>query len=191
MGKKHDREWVHAKTSGLLEMKDDERLAMVRLMMDCHTRPDRRTALALSYIYGARPNELIMLTKENFTIVGDELRLELPTMKGGNKRIIDLEIEATPFLKDVIVPYVSSIQSGPIFPRWHNPTNINYVFSQSFKKTGHELNPNTLRHFRMSWLAYLDASIIELKSWKGAKSQESVEPYLSFKPLTKFKKAIR
>ena len=192
MGIKHSKEWTNQKGLELLNMKDSERLALISKMIDSVESPREKTAIALSYIYGARPQEFLMLKKEEFKIIGDDLRVKLPTVKKGNPRIIELDIKETPFLQSIVVPYLDTIlDDEPIFRNWKDPTNINQVFKKAMHKVGFEFNPNVFRHFRMSYIGYLGGNMMQLKAWKGAKTQQSVEEYLGFKPVTEFKKAIR
>ncbi|MEM2900642.1 MAG: site-specific integrase [Thermoplasmata archaeon] len=188
---KHDKKWIKDKTEFLLTMDDLKRQEIIDRMMAACDREEERFVIAMHYIFGLRPGELITMETDNFLVVGNLLNVKIKTLKGGVQREIRLDINTTPFLKNVILPFIQKKQ-GRLFD-WNHTTNINAVFKKVKKKLGenYEFNPNVFRHFRLSWLGYKGANIMQLKAWKGARSYESIEPYLDYKPITEFERSIR
>ena len=174
----------------LLEMPEDERLKLIRKMYNVLEKKKEKVAFALLYLYGMRPEELIKLKRNNFEIYDEFVRLRLPTVKRGVDRIIDLDIKDTPFMNDII-EYVKSVE-WKLFPTWNDPTAINNtVFKRIKDKLGINISPYAFRHYRLSYIAYLGAELMDLIVWKGAKDLRSVIKYLAKRPVRKFRRSIK
>lgn len=196
MGIKRSKKWKKEKVLELLEMKDSERIEMIREMLSFLDHPHEKVALVLFYIYGLRPEEALELTKDNFKIVGNILIVRLPTVKDGMPREIELDVEETPFLKDVLVPYLENLKDGQRLwpPTWNDPTNFNNSVFKKIKIRSYgkyDYNPYVFRDFRESYLGYLGVPLTMLMAWKGARDVRSVSPYLTLKPIRELKKAIK
>lgn len=178
-------------TELLLRTSPTERQIWVEKLASQTNKPHEKYVIYMLYIYGMRPAELMQIRKESFESDGETLRIFLPTVKRGDRRIIDLDIKETPFLK-WIVKYVKN--STTVLPEsWNDPTNINAVFKKVSDKLGKiRISPYVFRKHRLSYLAIeQDASAYDLQVWKGAKDMRSVQPYIRMKPITKFGKKIR
>lgn len=192
MGEKHTKKWVRDKAQALLDMPEQERIALIERMFSFLDKHYEQFAVVMFYIYGLRPEELLILTKDKFKVVDSSLIVKIPTLKGGEERTLRLSLTDTPYLERVVLPYLDKVQYN-LFPFWRHTTNLNHIFRKIKNRSNAQidLNPYVFRHFRMNYIASLGASQYDLKNWKGAKSFSSVEEYLHFNPVTKFEKAIR
>lgn len=175
----------------MLDWSEEKRIEFIEKLLSVCKHGHEKYVVVMLYIYGLRPAELMQITIDKFTIGEDELRVRLPTLKGGIPRTIDLSIKDTPFIS-FLVNYLN--QNVNLLPRtWHHTTNINAVFKKIAKKLESErISPYIFREFRLSYLAIvLDASATDLQTWKGAKDFRSVSPYIRRKPIKKFSKLIR
>ncbi len=174
----------------LLLMSPEKRLKIIRRMYNILPNAEQKAAFALLYIYGLRPAELLELKQSNFQQLNDNtLRVFLPTKKGGKTRIIDLNINETPFLKETW----EFIKSRPwkIFPRWNHVSILNNtIFKTIYEVLGINISPYAFRHYRLSFIMYNGGDVHEVAAWKGASDIRSVMPYLRFKPVSKFKRKI-
>lgn len=183
---------INERTERILKWSDSERLQLVNTMISQCDYPHEKYVVIMLYIYGMRPSELMEITGDNFRVVGDQLRIILPTKKRGFNRVIYLSIEATPFL-GWLSDYIRDNTKSLVPLSWHNTTNINGVFKKIANKLGTDrISPYMFRKFRLSFLAIeLDASAYELQNWKGSKDISSVTPYIMMKPIKKFAKSIK
>lgn len=198
MAKKEVWEKIEKWTEEYLELDEGVRIEMIQNAISCANTLGKQATLALIYIYGMRPAELVSLRKSNFTIKEGQLTVGLPTAKRGHKRTITLDIADTPFLH-IIISYVNSLSpaNARLFPRWNSPTNINraiYKIENKYEKEFRKriyLAPYVFRKFRLSYLGMRGADIQDLLAWKGGKSIKPLESYLALRPVTKWAKAIR
>jgi integrase len=158
--------------------------------------PEHKVLLALLYLTGARPAELLELKKRNFLIVGSDLRMILPTKKrkkagAVNDRLLPVDIEETPFVKSLIMPWVESLpsQDSDVLSI-RTTTRIQQIV---YALSDNQLCPYTFRHNRLSQLAMGGATVDELRQWKGASNIASITPYLLMSPrvLDRIKKGIK
>ena len=157
-----------------------------------------RAFISILWLTGARPSEILMLTKERIKIDHNKITILMPTLKlGGTKSFTvkdrTLEITRDSVRQDIegrgkfayqeaIVQYVNKlVQNSKIFPRtvrWAEKL-INKL---SLKVVGKILSPYHFRHSFFVWFARGGASLDDLMNWKGALSVQSVSPYLRAKP---------
>ena len=149
---------------------------------------EQRVLVALEYHTGARPSELLELRRRDFTIVGPDLRIVLQTKKGGDPRLISYDIQATPFVPDIVLPWIQKLESAdsPIFS-FTTTTRIKQII---YELSEEKFCPYNFRHSKLTRMAMQGATAWELKAFKGAKTLRSVEPYVNLSPntLEKFRK---
>jgi integrase len=184
-------DFINKITDDMLAASVKTRQRFVDSLIQLCKKRHERYVVAMLYIYGMRPKELMMLKKRDFTITDKSVTVRLPTVKKGEERTIRLKIADTPFL-NIVVNHVERSES--LLPMsWKHTTNINAVFKRISKLGGERrFSPYIFRKYRLSYLAIeQDASAYDLKLWKGAKDMRSVSPYLRMKPLTKFESKIK
>jgi integrase len=143
-------------------------------------RPGQKVAIALEYITGARPAELIELRKRHFRIIGSDLQIIVPTKKGGFERVLPFDIENTPYVKELIIPYTQSLPEPDSFILpFRTTTRLKQL---TYEASDNKLCPYNFRHNRLSQLGLIGASLQELMNFKGARDAKSVIPYLYRNP---------
>jgi integrase len=173
--------------------------------------------LIIIYYTGARPAEILKLNRESFKIEGRELSIDIQTLKRGSPRKNLIPMRHA--LVKQLWQYVSSLPPyTPIFDKlcasrllpskkkdgtlsadknglqkFH--TDTTYKVYNHFKHVfdGTELEgipPYYLRHSRFTAMSEKGASIQDIKYWKGAKSIDSVNPYMH-RSLAQAKKTSR
>lgn len=153
----------------------------------------KRVLLSLLWITGARPTEVIMLKREDIRFNQDKLEITLKTLKlggDGQKFIVrdrtlvfdrPREIEANIYL-ETIVDYVKMIPPETRVIKYTTRWAEKVVNRLSEMTLGKKLSPYHFRHSVMTWLARHGASIDQLMYFKGARSYDSVKPYIHAKP---------
>jgi integrase len=161
-------------TNRLVELEEAQ-----QIVGNCHL-PSHKVCVALLYISGARPAELVELKKKSFRVVGSDVHITMPTKKKGYERVLPFDIEETSFLKDLILPYIEALPSPDswILP-FRTPTRIKQIIYMASKG---QLCPYNFRHNRLSQLGLIGASLQELMNFKGARDPDSVMPYLYRNP---------
>jgi integrase len=164
-------------------LKDVERIIEeneVREQIKRARKTEHKVLIAIEYLTGARPAEVVNLKKGNFTSVEGDLRLQLPTKKGGFPRLLPWNIETTPFLKDIVLPFLDGLPDSTsrlfTFKTTTRVKQIIYETSQG------RLTPYSYRHSRLTKLGLAGATLYELMAYKGAKDPKSVTPYLFLSP---------
>jgi len=149
-----------------------------------------KICLILLYYTGARPSELLDLRIKNFGFdrlcdsnknLIDCVTVVLPTKKSGISRKIFIPIinenrdvleHLTKFLQNY-----NNLTEMRLFPqRWSTVHSIKYAVKRA---TNNELAPYFFRHNRLSLLADDGANLYQLMHFKGAKTPNSVLPYLT------------
>jgi len=150
-----------------------------------------QVVIAILYLTGARPIEIVNLEKNNIKIVGEDLHMDLITVKKGLDRILPFSIEETPFIKDLVIPYVERLSDPEdrLF-KFRTVTRIKQIV---YYASDNILCPYNFRHNRLSRLGLAGASAHELMYWKGAKDLKSVSAYLYRNPsvLNRLKNQIQ
>lgn len=155
--------------------------------------PKEAYLVAILWTTGARPSEILELKKDSFRLDGGTLRITLVTKKLGDgkefmlrERTLEFErlenVEANPYIEQVIRFVNAAPNEGFILQyttRWAEKT-INRLGMEALNKL---ISPYHFRHSVLSHLAAKGFGVTELKEFKGAKSIQSVEPYLHAKPF--------
>jgi integrase len=159
------------------------------LMLKRCERSIEKVMLILLYYTGARPSELLELTKENFRTTEKTLFISIPTKKRGETRTIPLPLK-NPRIS-FVANYIDAIPSGIKFLK-SRFKNIQSIKKFVYKVSDNKYTAYFFRHNLLSILANSGATVYELKTWKGAKSIKSVEPYirLAGTDLKKFEKVL-
>ena len=147
--------------------------------------------LVLVWITGARIGEILRLKKEDFLIdfEKDTLYVTLSTLKGGAMRELKLSIEKTPFIKEIIMPYISR-RKGWLF--WIGVRRAEQLLQRINEDTGLWYTFHEFRHSRLTYLARkLRASTSELMDWTGWRDTSPVGVYLIREASERFKDKIR
>ena len=150
-----------------------------------------RCFLIVLYYTGARPVELLQLKPTNFAKKKTYLTIHIPTAKRGVPRIISIPL-ARKYAKE-LWKYASSLfEDIYIFYDLANKRTRTYTTKRGvikqytivtdrvyyLIKKWVGVNPYFFRHSRMSALSQNGADMNELRQFKGAKSFDSVYPYL-------------
>lgn len=136
--------------------------------------------VAILYLTGARPSEIMLLERQSFEIYMDRVDVLLKTKKGGYDRTLQLLIES-PFVEEIIIPYLMWMdQVGQEKPFTFSSTSM--VKHVIYILSGNKYCPYNFRHSRLTKMAKAGASPFELQQWKGAKSMDSVIPYIMHSP---------
>lgn len=165
----------------------------VSAMFSYAKSPKEAYLLAMLWITGARPSEILECKKEDFMLEGEVLRIRLVTKKLGiakgftiKERVLEFErptgLEANPYLEQIVRYVGGSTGEGFILPyttRWAEKV-INRLGMNGVNKL---ISPYHFRHSVLSWLAAKGLTTTELMYFKGAKSPNSVAPYLHARPF--------
>jgi integrase len=158
-----------------------------------------RALMIFLYYSGRRPSEILELTSGAFKKERRYLKVTISTKKGGSGGIMFLS------MNDHIKELWNYVRDMPpnMFVFWDfrarskkrtgyvdTSYKVRYWVKKWSKKIGRELVPYFFRHNRLSELAMKGASPEELMFWKGAKTLDSVAPYLHVSPR-KAKKLAR
>lgn len=152
----------------------------VQLMLNRAKTLEHKVLVALLYLTGARPAEILELKARDFQVVLTDLQIRLLTKKGGYSRLLPLNIELTPYVKDLIIPWVESMKDpdSRVFT-FHTTTRIQQIIYETSEGA---LCPYNFRHNRLTKMAMSGANMYELMAWKGAKDSNSVKQYLFQSP---------
>lgn len=161
-----------------------------------------RALIIILYYSGARPNEILNLKGKAVTREGTYIKVRIPGSKRGLPRTLYFRYKQ-PLIKEFYNYAASIMEEMYIF--WHyrstysrtvktrkgpieklQVTNtLRYWFNIWFDGILPDgVNPYYLRHNRMSKLAESGASMQELRMLKGAKTYDSVIPYLHMSAKT-------
>lgn len=155
--------------------------------------PKEAYLVSILWTTGARPSEILELKKDSFYFDRSTLRITLTTKKLGDskefmirERTLEFErlenIEANPYIEQIVNFVNAAPNDGFILPyttRWCEKV-INRLGMEALNKM---ISPYHFRHSVLSHLASKGFGVTELKEFKGAKSIQSVEPYLHAKPF--------
>lgn len=169
--KKYKKQWWYKVSnfeSSLLTEND-----LVNWLGNCQSDLDKLVLLLLYYT-GARPSELAMLTWGNLAVKGEVISINIPTLKRGVGRTIFIPInDKTNYLVEKINDLDKTKKDDLVLQglKWWN------IRDRIYRITNNEMCPYFFRHNRMSQLAEAEASVYDIRYFKGAKSIASVEPY--------------
>lgn len=154
-----------------------------------------RAMIILLYYTGCRPVEALMLKSEDVQHDGQNLIVSLKTAKRGVAREVYLPLRnahikelrdfaySTPPGVKLFYGYISKAihvkknYKGDFYMLPQTTARLHYFFRQWFKGI-RDITPYFLRHNCFSRLAELGHSELDIKYVKGAKSTDSVQPYL-------------
>jgi integrase len=164
-------------------LKDVKRLiepSEVKEQLSRASNTEQKVLVVIEYFTGARPAEVVNLEKSNFTLVEGDLRVQLPTKKHGFPRLLPFDIQTTPFIKDVLLPYLDKLPapSSRLFS-FKTTTRVKQIV---YETSQGKLAPYAYRHNRLTRLGLAGASVYELTAFKGASDPKSVAPYLFLSP---------
>ena len=153
-----------------------------------------KVLLALVWLTGARISEVIELKPSNFMVSETEVLVSIKAKKHGKVGYRLFDLEKTPFLKDLVLPYVFSF---PKESRMFFRSKRRY--EQLLKELNESIHGNNfknyitfhqLRHSRTTYLArILKAFPEELKAWFGHRSN-AFEEYYQPRRVERFKDKI-
>ena len=131
--------------------------------------------IALLYLTGARPAEIMMLESKNFIFDGDKIRVLIPTKKGGNPRTILLYRDDN-IVENYIVEHLRKVRvaNKPLI----NFKTVTRLKQICYDMTDNKYPPYAFRHSRFNKLALHGASPYDIMVMKGAKRFDSVLPYI-------------
>lgn len=195
-------EWavINDQVQKLMLMNDSDRIVLMKKVMGLASGLREQAIISLFYIYGARSEELLGLTKADFSIRDEDILVRLPTAKSAANLKRWIVLNKDTIFMDIILRYLNTIPivDWLIFREFRDPTNFNKATARIEKKYNEMygedicLSPYMFRKFRISWLLSMGASSSELLAWKGGKDLKSIEQSYTFlKPVTAFKKGLR
>jgi integrase len=171
-------------------LKDED----IRKMFDKTRDLQEQALLSCLWITGARPSEVLELKKENVLITEDVVVFDLPTKKlqaDGTHFVLkrrQLRIGRPHGLQmniylETVVKYAERLYhpEDPVFiygRRWA----IKVINRLGMQGIGKEVAPYHLRHSAVTREASRGQTIDQLMHFKGAKSIQSVQPYLHASP---------
>ena len=151
--------------------------------------PMHRFLLAMLYLTGARPSELLQLRRLDFSITDEGYNVVIPTAKLGERADFQIRTRTLQIRKDM--PFFLQIDSYllDLAPEERLlPRTVYWVSWLVTKLSEGRFCSYNFRHSRLTKLARQGANISDLMSWKGAKDARSVSAYLAAKPYEgKFK----
>jgi integrase len=158
----------------------------VEAMFKAANTPQERAAVSLLWITGARPGEVLEIRKQDVDVLPEKVRITIPTLKLGSKnkkfkvdkRTLEFERGDNKFL-NYLIAYTLNLKNPtdrliPYTKRWLE-LKINNLGK---KALGKEISPYHFRHSVMTWLARKGATLDQLMYFKGARTLNSVAPYI-------------
>lgn len=171
-----------------------------------------RCLLIAAYYTGARPNEYLKLRAKNITKDGHYIAIELVGSKNGLPRVVWVSL-SRPYIKELYDYAISLFPNLYLFWNFRNSykrrritkkgevreyeeisDKLRYYFKKWFKHIFEDpVPPYYLRHNRFSSMIMSGASTEDIRLMKGAKTQDSVFPYVhmskkSGKNMSRFNK---
>ena len=151
-------------------------------MIDRTKNPRDHFLVAILYLTGARPSEVLELQQKDIEIQEDQLAIRLVTKKLGRakgftirQRFLEIQ-KSSPFV-DYILKWHSQ-KDGLLLEI--TDSRIRQII---YKLSENEFCPYHFRHSRLTKLSRNGASLDELMYWKGSKDEKSVIEYLKAKPI--------
>jgi integrase len=182
---------------GIIELIKEEDITLVlNAITGAHAREARALIITLYYT-GGRTNEILRLKSKDFTREGGYLIIDLPSSKNGLPRKVYLPLKK--LLVKELLKYSLGImpeafifynykgeyhrrridKRGNIRERIEYSDKLRYHFSKWFSvlPVG-SITPYYLRHNRFSKLSMAGATMEQLRLIKGAKTYNSIMPYI-------------
>lgn len=165
----------------------------VRLMLNKCKNDRERLLLSFLWTTGARPAEINQLVKEDVSVYEATIAIKLKTLKLGRSKTFQIEHRTLEFERpkgldeivwlEIIAAKAMEAQPRavllPLTTRWIRKV-INRLGTEAIQKP---LSPYHLRHSVLSYKAASGYTTDQLMHMKGAKSVESVSPYLHARPF--------
>lgn len=142
--------------------------------------------LTVLWFTGARPSELLELTREGIIIDEDQIVFKITTKKLGfkkdtfviEKRSLVLHVDSDSIYVKNLERYIAKFKSDAKVFYFSRKTALNIISHISEDALGFRLCPYNFRHSRMTLLAEGGATKDELMRFKGSRTDRSVTPYL-------------
>jgi integrase len=148
----------------------------------------KRCWIIIHWLTGARPAEVIILTKKDITIEPEKTTFRLQTKKLGNRekrefyvhhRTLILKIPSTDTYIKTLDNFLRRFnQDDTRLFSFTLKTGFNIISKTSMDALGFPLCPYNFRHSRMTTLFEKGMTIDELKRFKGSHSDRSVREYI-------------
>jgi len=160
-------------------------------MLDSTNDHREKFALITLWLTGARPSEIVELSKEDITIKDTVISYKMPIKKRRKgkftvkDRILEFDRPLAPGkdkLIEFVAWYISKHQFGLVFD-FTTRTLENIVLRASKRGLKRYLCPYNFRHGRMTLLGRDGASIDELMQFKGAADVRSISTYIHARPF--------
>jgi integrase len=152
--------------------------------------------LSLAWLTGARPSEILLLTRKDFIIESNKITIFIPTLKLRTSKDFQIKKRKLVFGRPTglgdegINPYIETIvgwyqlfrvEDIPILP-YTRSWCVKIINKAGKEALGRQVTPYHLRHSAITREAASNHSIDQLMHFKGAKSVRSVMPYLHATP---------
>jgi len=141
--------------------------------------------ITLLWLTGARPSEILQLTKNDITIEPDKIHFHIKTLKlkkSGDfiveKRTLSLKLSSDNKFIINISKHLSRLRDESKLFQFDRKTGYNIIQRLGYETIGISLCPYNFRHSRLTLLAEKGASLEELMRFKGSRTVQSVRPYL-------------
>jgi len=175
--------WEKAKQfqAPLIELSD-----LIKMLEKARDKQER-VALILLYYTGARPSEIVNLKREHVKKFRNLICVNFITTKKGISRTIWMPFNS--LTKEVIELAEKLQPEQPLLPRIRHPWNIRDLV---YRVSDNTLTAYFFRHNRLTKLANRGFDVYTLRYFKGAKSIQSVEPYVQMAgtPIKKLAKYL-
>lgn len=151
--------------------------------------------LALCYLTGARPSELIDLRRKNVDYGADYFRIKLPTLKLANTQGFAVTDRVLSFSRPIgsqanlyvetIISWARQLQpEDRMFVDCSDVRSLNRLMHKlSMAALGKPLSVYHLRHTRLSLLSRAGATLGQIQSFKGASNPASALRYIHAAPI--------
>lgn len=198
---------------GVIDTISEEQLRQALNQIKGKNSREARALLIALYYTGARPNEILSMKAKDVTKEKNSyIKLKIKGSKGGLTRTIPLSYKndlvreiysfATATFPEMLLFYnfigryerTVVLKDGSVKKRIDTTTKLRYHVSKWFEGIiDGSIPPYFLRHNRFSKLAEAGVEMSDIRLLKGAKSMESVTPYihLSSKKMKKITRYIK
>jgi integrase len=159
----------------------------IQKMLDLCETPTEKLAICLLWLTGARPMELMVLTREDFTIKHDLLQIGLNTLKLQKARPQVPRRRLNQFKRgeppNPIIECVVQAVEPLLLPQLVLPKSKRWLerltkrLGQSV--LGKDITPYHFRHWRLTIFADKGMSMTMIRTWKGAAGFGSIDMYIS------------
>lgn len=200
MPKIKNKNYLKFINDGYIDIIDQDVMGQVIKSLSDDPKKEEITALIIcSYVTGARPNEVLRIRAKDIRYVPPtSVYIKLEPSKHGLAREIKVSTNNVPMVRalydysrkmfsDMYLFYhfknsykrTVITKTGQVKEYECNSDLLRYWFKKWFAPVmRNPINPYFLRHNRFSSMVSRGATIEEVRLWKGAKTAESVTPYL-------------